>query len=152
MSKGMQVMVAVVTMTVMGGAVKSPAYERDARTQTGYVMALSLLEETGTFLARPKTLQSDEAKAKKEVDAAANELRRAGIAGIKDGRKVAWPRKAATPEDGAKEREFLARARQEVEDETELAGHAGMRARVIKDIEAAQELLEDQGPVVAKIL
>jgi hypothetical protein len=149
MSKGMQVMVAVVTMTVMGGAVKSPAYERDARTQTGYVMALSLLEETGTFLARPKTLQSDEAKAKKEVDAAANELRRAGI---KDGRKVAWPRKAATPEDGAKEREFLARARQEVEDETELAGHAGMRARVIKDIEAAQELLEDQGPVVAKVL
>src|ERR1700733_11064715 len=109
MSKGMQVMVAVVTMTMMGGAVKSPAYERDARTQTGYVMALSLLEETGTFLARPKTLQSDEAKAKKEVDAAANELRRAGI---KDGRKVAWPRKAATPEDGAKEREFLARARQ----------------------------------------
>ena len=149
MSKGMQVMVAVVTMTMMGGAVKSPAYERDARTQTGYVMALSLLEETGTFLARPKTLQSDEAKAKKEVDAAANELRRAGI---KDERKVAWPRKAATPEDGAKEREFLARARQEVEDETELAGHAGMRARVIKDIEAAQELLEDQGPVVAKVL
>ena len=149
MSKGMQVMVAVVTMTVMGGAVKSPAYERDARTQTGYVMALNLLEETGVFLARPKTVQSDEAKAKKEVDAAANELRRAGI---KDGRKVAWPRKAATPEDGAKEWEFLARARQEVEDETELAGHAGMRARVIKDIEAAQELLDDQGPVVAKVL
>ena len=149
MSKGMQVMVAVVTMTMMGGAVKSPAYERDARTQTGYVMALSLLEETGTFLARPKTLQSDEAKAKKEVDAAANELRRAGI---KDGRKVAWPRKAAAPEDAAKEREFLVRARQEMEDETELAGHAGMRARVIKDIEAAQELLEEPGPVVAKVL
>jgi len=149
MSKGMQVMVAVVTMTMMGGAVKSPAYERDARTQTGYVMALSLLEETGTFLARPKTLQSDEAKAKKEVDAAANELRRAGI---KDGRKVAWPRKAAAPEDAAKEREFLVRARQEMEDETELAGHAGMRARVIKDIEAARELLDDQGPVIAKVL
>ena len=149
MSKGMHVVVAMVAMTVMGGAVKSPAYERDARTQTGYVMALSLLEETGTFLARPKTLQSDEAKAKKEVDAAANELRRAGI---KDGRKVAWPRKAAAPDDAAKEREFLERARQAVEDEKELAGHDGMRARVIKDIEAAQELLAEPGPVVAKVL
>jgi RNA polymerase-interacting CarD/CdnL/TRCF family regulator len=149
MSKGMQVMVAVVTMTVMGGAVKSPAYERDARTQTGYVMALNLLEETESFLQRPKTLESDEAKAKKEIDAAANELRRGGI---KDGRKVAWPRKAAAPEDAAKEREFLARARQEMEDEKELAGHAGMRARVIKDIEAAQELLEVQGPVMVKVL
>jgi hypothetical protein len=149
MSKGMQVMVALVTMTVMGGAVKSPAYERDARTQTGYVMALNLLEETEVFLTRPKVIQSDEAKAKKDIDSAANELRRAGI---KDGRKVAWPRKAATPEDAAKEREFLSRARQEMADETELAGHAGMRARVIEDIEAAQELLDDQGPVVVKVL
>ena len=33
MSKGMQVMAAMVVMTVMGGAVKAPAYERDARTQ-----------------------------------------------------------------------------------------------------------------------
>ena len=149
MHKGMHVVVALMTMTVMGGAVKSSAYERDARTQTGYVMALNLLEETEVFLQRPKGLQEDEAKAKKEIDAAANELRRAGI---KDGRKVASPRKAATAEDAAKEREFLARARQEMEDEADLPGHDGMRARVIKDIEAAQELLEEQGPVVAKVL
>jgi hypothetical protein len=140
MSKGMQVVVALVTMTVMGGAVKSPAYARDVQTQTGYVMALNLLEETETLLARPKTLQRGEAKAKKEINAAANEMRRAGI---KDGRTVAWPRKAAAPDDAAKEREFLESARQELEDEKELAGHDGMRARVIKDIEAAQELLAE---------
>jgi hypothetical protein len=147
MSKGMQVMVALVTMTVMGGAVKSPAYARDVQTETGYVMALNLLEETEVFLARPKTLQRDEAKARRDVDAAANELRRAGI---KDGRTVAWPRKAATADDAAKEREFLGQARQELEDEKELAGHDGMRARVIKDIEAAQELLAEP-PLSVKI-
>jgi hypothetical protein len=147
MSKGMQVMVALVTMTVMGGAVKSPAYARDIRTQTGYVVALNLLEETEVFLSRPKSLQSDALKAKKEIDAAANEMRRAGI---KDGRKVAWARKAAAPEDAAKEREFLEQARQEVEDEKELSGHDGMRAKVIKDIEAAQELLAEN-PLSVKI-
>jgi hypothetical protein len=138
-------MVALVTMTVMGGAVKSPAYARDVQTQTGYVVALNLLEETEVFLSRPKSLQSDALKAKKEIDAAANEMRRAGI---KDGRKVVWARKAAAAEDAAKEREFLGRALQEVEDEKELAGHDGMRARVIKDIEAAQELLAEHSLAV----
>jgi hypothetical protein len=145
MPKGMHVMVALMTMTVMGGAVKSPAYARDVQTQTGYVVALNLLEETEVILSRPKVLQRDELKAKKEIDAAANEIRRAGI---KDGRKVAWARKAAVPEDAAKEREFLGRALQEVEDEKELAGHDGMRARVIKDIEAAQELLAEHSLAV----
>ncbi len=147
MSKGTHVVVALVTMTVMGGAVKSPAYARDVQTQTGYVMALNLLEETEVFLARPKTLQRDEAKAKKEIDAAVNEMRRAGI---KDGRTAAWPRKAAAPEDAAKEREFLESARQALEDEKELPGHDGMRAKVIKDIEAAQELLAES-PLSVKI-
>ena len=126
MSKGMQVMVAVVAMTVMGGAVKSPAYERDARTQTGYVMALNLLEETESFLQRPKTLESDEAKAKKEIDAAANELRRAGI---KDGRKVALPRKARGSGGCCEGTGVSGACAAGDEDEKELAGHAGMRAQ-----------------------
>jgi membrane-bound ClpP family serine protease len=145
MSKGMHVMVALMTMTVMGGAVKSPAYARDVQTQTGYVVALNLLEETEVFLSRPKTLQGDALKAKKEIDAATNEMRRAGI---KDGRKAAWARKAAAQEDVAKEREFLEQALQELEDEKELAGHDGMRAKVIKDIEAAQELLAEHSLAV----
>jgi hypothetical protein len=140
-------MVALMTMTVMGGAVKSPAYARDVHTQTGYVMALNLLEEAEVLMARPKSLQRDAVKAKKEIDVAATEMRRAGI---KDGRTVAWPRKAAAPEDAAKEREFLEQARQEVEDEKELVGHDGMRAKVIKDIEAAQELLAEH-PLAVKI-
>jgi hypothetical protein len=144
MSKGMQMMVAIVAMTVMEGAVQSPAYTRDVETQTGYVMALNLLEETEVFLSRPKIIQVNETKAKKELDAAVKEM---GRAGVKDGRHVVWPRKAATPEDAAKEEDFLVRARVALDGEKELSGHAGMRARVIKDIQMAQELLAERHSV-----